>query len=221
MTMESKNSSDKSLRNTLIGFVLIVAIYLLVHPVWLLFNARTASDPLITQRKSIQTTEGPTDVVWTDDVNLYRNNIIYNVCDQGCEVINMRWGGFKYHSDGRRVYEVRLAMYFSEYALQTDTIVPGNRLVLYMENGDSLVKVSKRYYAASSMGNFRRYYAIHASRESSYYPIYERELEQIVSQNIKSIKIESQHDTLIKDISPKTSQAIIQRIRLVTRANNK
>ncbi|MBQ7631957.1 MAG: hypothetical protein IJS82_04270 [Paludibacteraceae bacterium] len=166
--------SNQSLRNTFIGFVLIVVIYLLVHPVWLLFNARTASEPSIIQRKSIHTAEGPADVVWTDDVNIYRNNIIYNVSDQGCEVINMRWGGFRYRSNGLRVYEVSLAMYFSEYALQTDTIVPGNRLVLYLENGDSLVTVSQCYYPASSMGNFRRYYAIHSSRESNYYPIYEQ-----------------------------------------------
>ena len=206
---------DSSLRTTLIGFVVVLLLYVGYYPVWLFVTTYTDSQPTFEEQFVKQTKIGRADIARTNTALVYRNNIIYKECEQGCEAINFRWKGAKYRDKGTVAIQPCLEMYFSSYELKTDSILPNNRLVMYMENGDSIALHAMQTYRPSSIGYIKRRYFCHAYRESSYAPLTKQDISLLSSYQIVSMKIESYNYVLVKTITPEYSQSIIQRLAFI------
>lgn len=205
------NEKSRS-RWTIIGCIIIILVYACEYHIWLLITTYTSSTPSIVEQKTMRTNNGIADFARTNTALVYRNNVIYRECDQGCEAINLFWKGMKYRTDGKIGVQPCLQMYFSSYQLETDSIIPANSLVIYLNNGDSIAKHAVLKYMPHSTGHLKRYYFCHASRESSYEFLTNREITLLRSCPIVSMKIETQNDVLIKSVSPKASQNITNRL---------
>lgn len=198
-----------SVNMTVIGFVVIILLYVGYYPVTQFFCTYTSSTSSL-QKHEMNPSPGIAEMTSTNRVNIYSNTFIMNECDQGCEIVNFYWMGVRIR-DGHYAYHPQIETYFSTYALKTDSIVRGNRLVLYFESGDSIAKVAKRDFAPRSIGNLRRRYACHTVRRSYYSALYPEDMLLIRTQPIVSLKIESQNDVLTKSVSPEAAELIRQR----------
>jgi len=214
MTGENENTQD--FKKTLIGILLLLLMYWAVYPVWLLWTTYSTEEtvlkePVISQSLN-DTLEARTNIV-----NIYRNNWFYNVCDQGCEVVNMYWYAYRL-KNGKYRCEPVLDMYFSTYKPRTDTIAPGNRLVLYLANGDTIVKTADNWFFPRSIGSVRRYAECHAQRSSYYTSFSKKETGLLRSVPITSVMIESKNDTLAKNLSPASATRLRNRFIYITSA---
>ncbi len=210
--MINDESNDKTKVNKwkIIGCVIIIVLCLCTYPMWLWDTTRTAFKPEMTKLGTVNSY-----VLVSDNANMYCNPIIYKECDQGCEIINSHWAG-KRNADGSLNCQLTMEMYFSTYMLQTDSIVPGNRLVLTLSNGDSIVMRARKLHAPKSIGSWRRAYSCHASRRSDYYPFSVKEIELLRTYDIVGVLIESEHDTLRKSLPKKKSEAVRKRFVCMT-----
>jgi len=208
---ETRDSSKgkRSVDKTVIGFVVIILLYIGYYPVTQFFCTYTSSTSSL-QKHEMNPSPEIAEIASTNRVNIYNNRFIIDECDQGCEIVNFYWMGARLR-DGHYAYHPQIETYFSSYALKTDSIVRGNRLVLYFENGDSIAKVAKRDFIPRDIGNLRRRYACHAARSSYYGALYPEDMLLIRTQPIVSLKIESQNDVLTKPVSPKAAELIQQR----------
>lgn len=208
---ETRKSSKgkRSVNMTVIGFVLVLLLYVGYYPVTQFFCTYTSSTSSL-QKHEMNPSPGIAEMASTNRVNIYNNRFIIDECDQGCEIVNFYWMGARIR-DGHYAYHPQIETYFSSFALKTDSIVRGNRLVLYFESGDSIAKVAKRDFAPRSIGNLRRRYACHTVRRSYYSALYPEDMLLIRTQPIVSLKIESQNDVLTKPVSPEAAELIRQR----------
>ena len=142
-----KSATKQSLFYAL-GCFIIIALYASYYPLWLWDKTRTVSEPEITKHATAHSY-----VLISDNANMYCNRNIFNLCEQGCEIINSHWAG-KRNNDGSLNCQLTLEMYFSSFAPETDSIVPSNRLILTLSNGDSIITQARKYHSSESIGSW-------------------------------------------------------------------
>lgn len=209
--------NDKRSWRTIIGCsIIIVLLGFGYYPGWLFWTTYSSEQSVLkdqTQNPSREVSE----TARTNIVNIFCNTWYFDVCDQGCEVVNMYWLGSLMRNGKYRCQPV-LDMYFSTYTLQTDTIAQGNLLVLYLSNGDSIAIPAIRTSIPKFMGGLKRYTACHAYRTSVYAPLSAQETSLLRTQHVVALKVESKHDILIKNLDPAKSDRLQQRFVFISNA---
>ena len=212
-------NNEKSWMTIIGGIIIIVFFGLGYYPGWLFLTTYSLERSTLKNQ-----TQNPSREVSatarTNIVNIYCNTWYYDVCDQGCEVVNMCWFASLMRNGKYRCQPV-LDMYFSSYSPQTDTIAEGNHLILYLSNGDSIAKPATQTYIPHSMGSYKRRMTCHSYRASAYAPLTAHETSLIRKEHVVALKVESKHDILIKNLDPETSERLKQRFVFITNTFSK
>ena len=217
------NHSTTNTRSTLtiIGCIIIIAVSVCYQPSKLLFSTYSSSSPALKDLINNPTHEVAR-TARTNIVNVYRSRIHFDIgfyyedSDQQCRAVNMYWFGVNKHN-GKYFCQPALDMYFSTKIDNTDTIIPGNRLVMILANGDSIVKPSNQTFAPFVVdGGFQGFHSFHTERKSYYAPFSGAETKLLRSENIIEIRVESKHDLLSKKVSPESGERLKQRFIFLT-----